>query len=548
MTAAALPETVVPINGHDVRLSLDPESWCQQMMREQIDAGGYERGTWETVKHLLREGDTVVDVGAHVGVFSCFAAALVGPTGNVFAYEPNADNFARLEAHKACNAFAWIHATRYAIADSDGVAALHVNRDNDGGHALWNPGAFHFNKRTREEPAGVQEVEQHALDFFAADDKPTVRLIKIDTEGAELRVLRGAEKLIERDHPYIVAEVNTFGLAQLGDSTEALLDFMKKRGYRVGAIADVPPYVGERYAVSKEQEFPVYNVLFVPPGEPMPFTGPTITVNLNGVTPYEVDAELRKRIGANLGRSKPLRKIKTRDELPLILNDLCPEGFGAEVGVQLGHNAHNILRQWEKGVLFCVDPWREYGLASKQEMDALRYFATRDYVPVADAQEDRSNEYKAHINSLGARLFAQSGGAYIDIANVPQDEQDAIYVQATQLLLPFSLAGRCQIWRMTSHEAAQLWARLKLDFVYIDARHDYTSVINDLAAWTEKVKPGGIIAGHDYLDGELLFDGHSKPTLFGVKRAVDEWAKHMGWKVNVTTDDQFPTWYVRTPE
>ena len=55
-----------------------------------------------------------------------------------------------------------------------------------------------------------------------------------------------------------------------------------------------------------------------------------------------------------------------------------------------------------------------------------------------------------------------------------------------------------------------------MDFVYIDARHDYESVLEDLNAWFHKVKPGGILAGHDYADG-MLPQGD-----FGVKSAVDE--------------------------
>ena len=559
MTAAAFPETVVAINGRDVRLSLDPESWVQKMMAEQIAAGGYERGTWETVKHLVREGDTVIDVGAHVGVFSCLSAALVGDNGKVYSFEPNGDNYARLEEHKARNAFACIHTLRSAVSSERGVVPFFVNRDNDGGHALWNPGAHPFNARTREGEPITDSVGQITLDdllaqpFGAAEGSWPVRLIKIDTEGAELRVLRGAEMVLANAKPYVVAEINTFGLAQLGDSEETLLAFMKNRGYRVAAISDAPPYVVENYRIGKDQQHYVYNVLFIPPGEPMPFTQPTITVK-PGETLVEYGTRVEEKVRANLGLPKSLRKIKTRDELPLILNDLCPEGFGVEVGVQLGHHAHHILQHWEKGVLFCVDPWREYGLATPEEMKALRHFAQMDTIDLP------TQVHQGHINTLGARLFAQSGGAYVDMANVSQDEQDAIYTQATRLLLPFSLKGRAQIWRMTSAEAAQIWERLSLDFVYIDARHDYTSVINDLSAWTDKVKPGGIISGHDYLDGEVVFDravdpsGRAVPlanptkTVFGVKRAVDEWAKHMGWKVNVTTDDQFPTWYVRTPE
>lgn len=77
-----------------------------------------------------------------------------------------------------------------------------------------------------------------------------------------------------------------------------------------------------------------------------------------------------------------------------------------------------------------------------------------------------------------------------------------------------------------------------LDWVYIDAGHTYEDVKADLAAWIPKVRIGGIIAGHDYFDGN--WDG----VEFGVKKAVDE----LGENVQVTTDDfygghPFQSWW-----
>jgi hypothetical protein len=71
--------------------------------------------------------------------------------------------------------------------------------------------------------------------------------------------------------------------------------------------------------------------------------------------------------------------------------------------------------------------------------------------------------------------------------------------------------------RMTSDEAAREIPDGTLDFVYLDARHDYESVKEDIALWYPKVKAGGVLAGHDYMDQEMIGD-----TMFGVKRAVDE--------------------------
>ena len=81
---------------------------------------------------------------------------------------------------------------------------------------------------------------------------------------------------------------------------------------------------------------------------------------------------------------------------------------------------------------------------------------------------------------------------------------------------------------MTSLEAAPLIPDHSLDFAYVDARHDYASVLEDLEAWFPKVKPGGILAGHDYADIEF------GKNVFGVKSAVDEFFGARGIPVHCT--------------
>ena len=80
-----------------------------------------------------------------------------------------------------------------------------------------------------------------------------------------------------------------------------------------------------------------------------------------------------------------------------------------------------------------------------------------------------------------------------------------------------------------------------LDWVYIDAEHDYQSVKDDLEAWYPKVRDGGVISGHDYC--EIV-------CLGGVIKAIDEFAEKNGYKANVTTEDGWkqhkmdvPSWW-----
>ena len=186
-----------------------------------------------------------------------------------------------------------------------------------------------------------------------------------------------------------------------------------------------------------------------------------------------------------------LARVPSRDELPIVLNQRGLLGTGVEIGVKKGGYSEVLLARWGGRRLISVDPWLEAG----------------------------SEEY-------------------VDRANVPQDEHERFYRRAVGRLARFG--ERSQIWRLTSLEAAERIPDASLDFAYIDARHDYDSVLEDLEAWHPKVRPGGIIAGHDYVDGEFI------QGVFGVRRAVDEYFGARGLEVHQTNrpDPLFPSWLV----
>ena len=183
------------------------------------------------------------------------------------------------------------------------------------------------------------------------------------------------------------------------------------------------------------------------------------------------------------------RPIVYRHQLPTLLNFLHLTGEGVEVGVRDGAYSEIILHYGDLFKLYSVDPWREF-----------------------------------------------SKDVYNDGSNVEQKKQDELYEYTKKRLEQFG--ARSEILRKTSGEAAPLFKDNSLDFVYIDANHSYEAVQEDIALWWPKLKEGGVFAGHDYVNG--LFEPQG---LFGVKRAVDEFAKTNKQKV-YKTPEKWPTWYV----
>jgi hypothetical protein len=106
---------------------------------------------------------------------------------------------------------------------------------------------------------------------------------------------------------------------------------------------------------------------------------------------------------------------------------------------------------------------------------------------------------------------------------------------------------RAELLQAFTPQAAERFADETLDFVYLDANHSYLAVCGDLRAWFPKVKPGGLLAGHDYLDGYVGFGpDYQGGTLFGVKTAVDEFGRDIGQAAAFTVaDPPFRSWYFR---
>lgn len=246
----ALPEPPTPAQKRDITLTLnlnsgpkkltlrlDKSLMSQRMMLECFDHDVlYEAETAQFIATALRPGDSFVDIGTHVGYFSMLAAALVGPEGTVISFEPEVRNFNQLVEHIELNGFGNVAPINAAVGARTGKAQFHTNGDNDGGHALWEVGRHPYNQRSRLAPM-TRTVDLVSLDSFLRDLGVSPRMVKIDVEGAGHSVLEGArETLTLRPIPFIVAEINRFGLEQMGSSEQAIRRFMTELGYETFAF------------------------------------------------------------------------------------------------------------------------------------------------------------------------------------------------------------------------------------------------------------------------------------------------------------------------
>ena len=194
--------------------------------------GRYEADEIALVGRLLKPGDTAVDVGGHIGFFTMQMAAMVGPSGRVYAFEPLDSNAELLERSIAENRFGdRVVFQRAAVGEATGTATLTFPAEtlNSGGAYLLRSGTSPLmGNQTRSVP-------KVALDDLQM--KRPVRLIKMDVEGAEPLVLRGAARLLREDRPAILSELHPTQLDRAsGMTADAFLAQARGLGYRAHAI------------------------------------------------------------------------------------------------------------------------------------------------------------------------------------------------------------------------------------------------------------------------------------------------------------------------
>lgn len=178
--------------------------------------GCYEFEKQQRMAQHLRKGDTVFDIGAHRGYFTLVVSALVGQEGRVIAFEPLPLNLQYLQKHLSMNSITNATVIDRAVSDTEGTAHFEdvlAYKNRVGGRLAEN---------------GSIEVQTVKLDDLLAEGKvPVPDHIKIDVEGAESRVLKGAQNLLKEHPPTLF--IDTHGRAQ----HKECCSFLQQLGYQV---------------------------------------------------------------------------------------------------------------------------------------------------------------------------------------------------------------------------------------------------------------------------------------------------------------------------
>lgn len=196
-----------------------------------LSSGSYDRDSIAVLKASLRPGMRVADIGANIGLFTVTASKMVGPTGEVYAFEPEPENFGLLVRNVALNGCKNVRCLQVAVAETTGMVDLYRDPLNLGNHSLCQRNV------TKNGPAAVT-VRSRSLDsiIMEADPQARVDLVKVDVQGAEGKVLRGARRVLSGSGCRILMEFWPKGLENFGADPRDLLQELCDLGFWISII------------------------------------------------------------------------------------------------------------------------------------------------------------------------------------------------------------------------------------------------------------------------------------------------------------------------
>ena len=227
---------------------------CDFVGRALLLFGDLDPKITKIAQSILRPGDTVLDIGAHVGLFSMYASEMVGKNGSVHAFEPQANLVQRFERTIEHNQISNVTLHPFALGDATKIAKMHIPAGNSGAASL-------IRKKTSgiTTPVGVF----HASEFLDRQNIATPRMIKIDVEGYESAVIRGLIKFILARMPAAIVFEAQF---QQSRNNNAAISILEEVGYRCHPILPSALQLRIGPAGKTENHKGVHDILAVAPG------------------------------------------------------------------------------------------------------------------------------------------------------------------------------------------------------------------------------------------------------------------------------------------
>lgn len=222
-------------------MRLDPNEFLQAHI---LLFGSYELPTVRFIRRLLRDRDTVFDVGAQIGYLTLMSK-LARKEVTVWSFEPEKVNALKLRENLSINNFDMTHVVEKAVSNVSGSIRLYLSKDHNAGTHSTIPNASTIDVTRFVDLPAIR------LDDFAKEQGISkLALIKIDVEGGELEVIEGAREVLRTLQPVVIAELSDAIQESRGSTTQEFKRILLDLGYlpfRIrndGRLTEVPVEAG----------------------------------------------------------------------------------------------------------------------------------------------------------------------------------------------------------------------------------------------------------------------------------------------------------------
>jgi FkbM family methyltransferase len=186
----------------------------------------YEEENYSFLQQQVKKGMQVIDIGAHIGLFSVTASQLTGPEGKVICFEPTPGTYNTLTETLRLNKCTNVIPVQAAVSEKSGTTTFYISDIE-----ACNSNSLVKNKEEKE--ISAYEVKLVSIDDVITNYSIKPSLIKIDAEGAELDVLKGGVQTFKSIKPILILGLHPDFIKMKGDSLEGIWDLLISCGYVV---------------------------------------------------------------------------------------------------------------------------------------------------------------------------------------------------------------------------------------------------------------------------------------------------------------------------
>ncbi len=202
-------------------------SWQGDLITDQLEKySAHTRNEISMLRTMIKEGDNILDIGAHIGTFSIPFSVFNNRKGKVYSFEANPSNYSLLLKNIQANNLNDVVIPTNAVVSKEGGLEFSASLPVSG-----NSGMCYFRPKLENSEFVVLSINIDAWHDQLTQNQ-NINLIKIDVEGAELLVLESCQKIIKESKPVLYIEINTQALQRFGASCMDIEDILFPLGYR----------------------------------------------------------------------------------------------------------------------------------------------------------------------------------------------------------------------------------------------------------------------------------------------------------------------------